>query len=199
MAIGDIYQLNVIATLQGQTVENVLHYQVTADADASALANGLHSFAADPFALAAAAFQSQDLVYALSRVQKIFPIPAFIATEQAMFQSGLITTQALPSEVAGVITKQSFLAGRAFRGRIYMAGIPSAAVLIANGRFDATTVTAMNTLGTNLTTNVLSTPSGGIMKPVIYHRLIHTTTDITTALARDIPRMQRRRQIGRGI
>lgn len=199
MAIGDIFQLTIIQRLQTQTIENVLHYAVTVDGDRANLTTALHTWASTSFAALAGAAQSTDLTYQISRVQKIWPLPVIVANEQVMVDSGTAMNQALPAEVAAVVTKQSFLAGRANRGRVYIAGIPGPSVLVVNGLFDDPTMILLNTLGTALTAVVNAAPGPGTLQPVIYHRLTHTTTDIVTALARNTPRVQRRRQIGRGI
>lgn len=198
MAIGDIYQLNIIQRLQTQTIENVLHYEVTADADRSVLEAALHLFASSNFADIAKLVQSSDLTYQLSRAQKIWPLPAAIASEVIMTQNGDIGDQALPAEVAAVITKQSFLAGRKYRGRLYFAGLMVANVVQITGLFTDPTIASLNTLGLAMSAPIYGTPSGSLV-PIIYHRGDHTATLITTCVGRPTPRVQRRRQIGRGI
>lgn len=199
MAIDNIYQLTIIQRLQTQVVENVLHYKVTVDADGDTLEGALHAYAATYFMPLAGASQSSDLTYQKSRAQKIWPLPARVASEEVMYGNGLIELQSLPAEVAAVVTKQSILAGRRYRGRIYIAGIPSTLVLQVSGLWNDSLVATLQTLGVSLARDVTAVGVPGTLRPIIYHRADHTNTEIANCLARDVPRVQRRRQIGRGI
>lgn len=199
MAVDNIYQLTIFGTLQGQNVENVLHYKVVADADDNAFCTGLFNFAEAGIMGAAVALQSIDFVWQGSRAQKIWPLPAFMPQERLLAQAGSLAGHSLPAEVALVITKQSILAGRAYRGRLYLTGLERDSVTVATGLYDAGTIVDANVFGATLRQSVTSDPVGGTLFPVIYHRADHTTTDITNCVARNVPRMQRRRQIGRGV
>jgi len=199
MALGDIYQVTMIGTLQGMTIENVLHYRVRADADASAFATGIEIFANTTFMPAMATVQSSNFNWSAVRVQRIWPIPVLMAVEYPEGIAGALSGTALPAEVALVITKQSILGGRANRGRLYLAGVPGDNVDVTSGRFSSGVVIDAQTAAATLYQTINSSPSGGVLEPVIYHRVTHTATDLVNAVARDVPRAQRRRQVGRGI
>jgi len=199
MPIGDIYQMTLVGQLQGQTIENVLHYRVRSDADSTAFANGFESFANGILMPAAAECQSLNFKWTQVRVQRIWPLPALIAQEYSEGIFGNDPANSLPAEVALVVTKQSFLAGRANRGRFYLAGLPVNSVEVVSGRYTDDLMLLAQNFAATLYQLVPSLPVGGTLEPVIYHRTTHTATDVATCVARNIPRAQRRRQVGRGI
>lgn len=199
MAIGDIWQLTLVGRIQGQVCENVFHYRVTADADDPALFQGLFNFGSDQLCTLAAGFQADTFVWTSIRGQKIWPLPVRVAHDGIINIPGTNTEVALPSEVAFVITKTSFLAGRANRGRNYWTGITASSVDQVTGLFSNLFILAAAPLEEAVHLSVNSVPAGGILEPVIYHRNSHTATTIIAARSRETPRAQRRRQVGRGI
>lgn len=197
--IGDIYQVTTIGTLQQQTIENVFHYRVRADADSTALVAGLLQFFETNFLAAAPAIQSVNFKWTMIRIQKIWPLPARLAQEFPEAQLGALAGQSLPAEVAMVLTKQTILAGRANRGRTYIAGMPATTVDAVTGRFGADIILDAADLAGQLTQVVPSLPGAGTLEPVIYHRASHGATVIESVIPRNVPRAQRRRQVGKGI
>lgn len=197
--IDDIYQITITATLQGQTCQNVLHYQVTADADYVAFAAGVIDWFNTAMEPAMAAVMTSDVQFTNLRMQKILPIPAFVAVDTPLVTSGVLSGSTMPSEVALVVTKTTILAGRRYRGRLYLYGQLTSAMNAVTGLFDAATVANAQIVGNILSVNIQSIPVGGTLKPIILHRVGATTTTITGGTARNTPRCQRRRQPGRGI
>lgn len=197
--IGDIYTLTLKGTVQGQRCENVLHYEVTADADYSQLAGGLNNYAAAIILPAIANIQTSEFLWDEVTAQKIWPLPAFFPITFATGIPGDVPPPTMPAEVAFVVSKQTILAGRKYRGRLYVAGIGALAMSASTGKWDTTTMGAASSIGATLLANVPSTGGIGSLRPVIYHRVTNTTTVLAAILPRDVPRAQRRRQIGRGI
>lgn len=199
MAIGDIYQATIKAQLQGQACENVFHYRVTADADGSALEQGLFNHMRDTIIGTVKAGTSSGCVWNEIRVQKIWPLPARVPLIGAISIAGEVVAAAMPAEVAFVVSTSSFFAGRAYRGRKYYAGLPFSYFDPSTGLWNSAAQIAWAPVESAMIINALSSPPSGIMEPIIYHRLTHTATLITKAVQKNIPRVQRRRQIGRGI
>lgn len=196
--LDDIYQVTISGLLQGQTCQNVLHYQVTADADYVSFGAGVLDWWNNKLAAHLILNISSDFSWTNLRIQKLWPLPAFFPIDIPVLQQGMSENTSMPSEVALVITKQTILAGAKYRGRVYLAGIPFNEMTPTTGLWKATTISALQLATEDLAANIPSIPSGGTLKPVIYHRSTHSTTAINSAVARNVPRAQRRRQIGRG-
>lgn len=197
--IDDIYQVTLVSSLQGQVIENVLHYRLNADADQPAVVDGIQTYFNSTICPAFATFLSSNFRFDSIRIQKIWPLPARIAVEVPLGIQGNVSTVALPAEVALVITKQTFLAGRANRGRMYLAGMPNDSYVNTTGKFTDGVMIDVQSAALTLLQIIPTLPSGGSVTPVLYHRLGHTWIDLTAMQSRNIPRCQRRRQIGRGI
>lgn len=199
MAVSDIYQVTTTGVLQGQTCENVHHYQVTADADSAALATALFNRWFNTLLPALATFQSANWRWSEIKVQKIWPLPAFFPQVGSVSINGTEDGPAMPSEVAVVFKKTAFLAGSRYRGRMYIAGIPYEAMVTATGLWSLAYQGFFSTFELAYGVNVVTAPAGGVLSPVIYHRADHTATAVAGCRSTNVPRAQRRRQIGRGI
>lgn len=199
MAVGDIYQLTISGTLQGQRIMNVSHYSVDVDALPSALSQGMFNWAAGTLIPAIVQVQSNNFHWDQVFTQKIWPVPVFIPVGGTVNILGANVEDSLPAEVAATITRRSVLAGPRYRGRIYVAGIALSMLDQTTGLFNAAFTAGAAATEAALHASIPSSPVGGSLGPVLYHRADHTTTVITSALSRATPRSQRRRQVGRGI
>ena len=197
--LDDIYTLTLKGRLQGQTVENVLWYVVTADSDYTSLCLALYTKAVNELLPGITVFQSIDFEWTSVVAQKVWPIPAFFPNEVGVSQFGSFAVNAMPSEVALCMTKRTILAGPKYRGRIYIAGLPQTAMDHVTGLWDSTTTISADSVGVLMCQNVNTVVPGGVLVPIIWHRALHTYTALNNCKARNVPRSQRRRQIGRGI
>jgi hypothetical protein len=104
-------------------------------------------------------------------VQKINPLPRVLA-EMSIANAGIGTAAAgqTPTQVAALVKLATARAGKAFRGRLYMPFLPSAAIL-ANGNLDPVFTVAL-ALSMSLLIIPQSIVVGGAttnITPVIFH------------------------------
>src|SRR4051812_17584928 len=105
MAVGDIYLQTLSGMGQGQVIQNTFHWLVDIDGAPSALAAALHTWATGTFMPAAQAVQGDAFEWQKSSVQKIWPLPVFVADDDAVSMAGHVATPLLPVEVAAVLKR----------------------------------------------------------------------------------------------
>lgn len=197
LAIGDIGQATIKQRLHGQTILNVLHYRISEFAPGS-FGHTIQSLAAGvatKFVPAMKAVQSQELTHEGVIAQKIRPLPPELAVVNTAFNgTGSVGVGSLPSSMSLVITKRTRFAGRKYRGRVFVAGLPTtseddsklAAAVLANWE-------AVAVLFNDFVIN------GDVTwEPILWHRSSNTYDAIETAEVRTVLRNQRRRQVGVG-
>jgi len=196
MAVGDMYRVVINQTLHGQVINNVLHYRKTEegfiDGGALALAQRVDAV----IVVAMKVQQSSELAHVNVLAQRIRPtpplVPVLVNTNNG---AGSVAGGSLPAADTVVITKRTPYAGRKFRGRVYVAGVPVTHEdnsTIAVAQLNNWQVLA-NTFAVNLTLD------DDTWTPVVYHRSNFTHDVIVAAQVRNILRSQRRRQIGKGV
>jgi len=129
-----------------------------------------------------------------AQAQKVFPLPkgaTFNASDPA---AGTRSTEPLPPQTCGVISLKTALAGRHFRGRIYLP-FPAENDNGVTHIPSATYITNASTLMTGIfvTTGVVGATGTTNMKPVIFNRLTGGTTDVVSGRVREGWGTQRRR------
>jgi len=194
MAVNDVYSVVLRQRMHGQTILNVLHYREVVTGTGPAGLNLAQDIATVIIPLMKP-LQSSDLVHESVVVQKIYPLPpSNPITNVTAAGPGTDIGNALPTSVALVITKRTNFAGRKYRGRVFVCGIPEDTEVqsaIAPGK-----VAAFQALADSLALN--KGTSGWTYSPVIWHRSTKTNDDVTSCLIRPNIRNQRRRQVGRG-
>ena len=135
MAAGDILSLTLFSTLDGQTLNNVLHF---IDSGGAGDVNNLMSEANTWLASTAVrGMFSASLTFQKWRAQVLYPNlldPVEVATTQP---AGTAGAACLPGTVAVVCSMRTGFASRSTRGRIYFPGVPE----------EYTTVGKLNTSG----------------------------------------------------
>lgn len=195
MAVNDIYQLTIVQSLHGQKILNVLHYKAT-----QAPSSGTYEAALiQAFGVIAIpslkAFQSEELNHEALAVQKIWPLPPTHATLDTTYSGpGLIPGDSLPTSVTSVITKVTAFAGRKYRGRVYVAGVPVTSE--NDSQLQVGDLAVLGAFAENLDNGIGAV--GASFQPVLWHRSSNTSDNLIDAVARPILRNQRRRQVGRG-
>ena len=130
-------------------------------------------------------------------VQRIYPVRyAKVTADVAVF--GIGTTEPLPPQVQGAITKRGEIATRYAVGGIRVPGIASEWEV--NGRLTVGGLEKLQDLAETLKPNV--TPAGGIgtWEPIILRRLnMGSSVRVTEAIAHEVTRTQRTRVPGKGI
>lgn len=195
MAISDIYQLTIVGQLHGQTILNVLHYQQSGGSalnTSQELVTEWRAFC-EAHWLACCSNEYKIVGYICQRIR---PLPVMAAYESgALNLSGTVAQNSLPTSMAAVLTKRTDIAGRSYRGRIYMAGVP------ATYEDDSEiTGAASNVYGAVATDLVgpMTDPANNTWAHVLWRRKVGQSQPITSVVVRATLRNQRRRQVGRG-
>jgi len=197
MPVGDIFRVSIMQRLHGQRLINTLHYRLKVDDPAGfgplggVLADRIRSQILPEMK----ACQSAELTHEGIIVQKIWPLPPQVPKLNTVDNGpGTPVSSSLPTSVAVVITKMTDFAGRKYRGRIYVGGVP---VSHENDSvLDAAVLPTWGALATKLFANM--TTGLYVFEPVLWHKESHTFDVVSFASARAVLRNQRRRQVGKG-
>lgn len=197
MATGDVVQARIIGTLHTQTVLNQFYY--TAQSGPGNVVPFLDRFRV---ACANPLLPLVSSEYNMTRIegQRVSPRPLTFLASVAVAQPGTVAGVSVPSSVALTISKHTQFAGRKYRGRWYIPGLPA-----ADQSFSTVLTAKMTQWQTyaNLLDDLLTDADGTVWAPVLSHGYIPNTevlgfTVITSCIANQILRNQRRRQVGRG-
>lgn len=196
MAVNDIYQVNMVGRLHGQQTINVFHYIETttpAGSAEAALAQGFGAGVASEVKNAASVEWELEKI----SVQQIRPLPPLLPVEDASAAGpGAVAGESLPTSVAAVVTKRTGLAGRAYRGRSYFAGVPQSQEV--DSQLSSAALLLWQDVADQMAQPISVAPSGAF-DPIVYHRALGTGNVIVSGLARPVLRNQRRRQVGKGV
>lgn len=195
MAVNDIFQINMIGQLHGQATVNTFHYRVSVQGTGDAepvLLPAFHTAVGAKVKIAC----SNEWSLVRTTVQKIRPLPPRLALETvAGAGPGALFQESMPTSIAVVVSKRTILAGRAYRGRCYFAGISAAHEI--DSQLTTAGALVWDDVATGMETSLIA--SGYTFVPVVFHRGDGTSTDIISSLVRLPFRNQRRRQVGKGI
>lgn len=194
---------------------NLLHYQLVAQQSEQVAYTGWHyriSLVNPPnptlgeivaaldqvFAPLYIALLSSEAIYRGSMIRKVFPLaPSAPAADNTRTAPGGVVGTLLPRQTSGVISKQTLVAGAAFRGRCYTAfGAQTSSQ--SNGIPTAAYVTSLTALANAIagTRHVISLGTCDLV-PCLMHRpprhVLGDTTDISRCLAKALWGTQRRR------
>jgi len=142
MASGDIYQMTIISTLLGQTVNNVFHFEEQAAGEDPV--DELKEEWDPGIIQAMCSLMSDQFDSTGWRIQKLFP-EAGDSVEGGWSGSsqGAVSGDALPSFNAALINWRTGFASRRKRGRTFLAGLPEGN--IAGNGYSTTFVTQVET------------------------------------------------------
>lgn len=195
MAVNEIFQVALEGRFHGQTIINTFHYKHDTDGggNAQALLGGAFELNVIP-----AIKGVVSSAYSVTRLitQKIYPSPPTVPTiGTGAAGAGSVAGVAHASSVAVTVTKRTAFAGRKYRGRVYLVGVPEASTLsseLTNAAFIAWTAVAaaMESAIVN---------GGNSWKPVLWHRASKTNDEITRCDVQLVLRNQRRRQSRKGV
>jgi len=202
----DVAEIIFWQDYQGQTILTVLHYKLVATttfpdgiAELTALRDHLTT-PADPNQILDSLMDCQvaDLSHVYQTVQLVYPLRRPVLSGGTT-GPGNQANPGMPSNVAGVVIKQSSVAGRGRAGSLHVGGIARAD--ISGGMVSAGLGTRLETLAGRLTLDVPTT--GGVAEvwePVIWNaRTPSSTASIAGAYAQDTARVMRRRTLRVGI
>jgi hypothetical protein len=183
LAAGDIVLAQFVSVAGPQVALTGFHYRVDSTTGASVT---------DQFAAAAfdtnfnvnwKAILSNDVTYQGITFQKIWPLPVYrrrISYANTGVGTGGVGT--LPTQTSGLVKLQTDFSGRAMRGRIFLP-FPSKAVSSTGPNPTPLAISyilpAQTIIGSLIATQVLGiAPDTATLKPIIWHRALHTGTDL---------------------
>lgn len=197
MVEGDIWLATIRQQLHGQLILNTFHYRVSATPvpgvgqDAASVALVIGNKLVPAMKLA----QSQELTHESVTAQKVFPKPVELAgVSTGNAGPGSIAGDSLPTSMSCVITKITRFAGRKYRGRAFLAGIP--VTHESNSSLDPADKPLWDAIADAFNDQV--TTGGATLQPCLFHRAAQSYTLLETAQVRSVLRNQRRRQVGVG-
>lgn len=195
MAVGDIYQVTLEGKLHGQTILNVFHYKLVDEAAGDPSENCALAFDDGPATAIKSALSEE---YAIVRVvaQKIFPLPPLVPyVSTAKAGNGAIAGNSLPTSVTVNVSKRTAYAGRKYRGRTFLAGVPAG--FETDSELNAIGIAGFATTKNAIAATIIQ--GAWSWKPVLLHRSTNTTDDILKTDLQIPLRNQRRRQVGKGV
>jgi hypothetical protein len=197
IAVGDTLEIKVGTYCAGQAGINVLHYDVES---VGAVPRQLHEVALDFDTLAAPLYKAligNNASYYGVQVKRVRPGAETAAYVSAAFvgSGDVANLQALPTQVSGIITKQTALAGRSNRGRVF---VPFPGYLFHDGINERPTAAYLVPLAALKTFLVASFTSGlgvdtATLDPVIYNQLTGARVEVINGRANQKWATQRRR------
>lgn len=195
MDVNDIIQVTAYCSSGNQLSMNVLHYVTETKVGTGATHLEVSARFDTLWNAAYIALLSSNARYRGIGTKKIVPFPATVEVFSGInADDGGVASDILPRQVCGVITKKTGLAGRAFRGRVY---IPFAAEddNQVSGIPEVPYTARLATLANLFEDTVVAGVGGNTnsFAPVLFHRDGATYTPITECVARSIWGTQRRR------
>jgi len=195
---GEVAEIRLNATLFGQTIINTFHYRIGSGVPGSGDWDSLlGAFDVQMWSDALSSVLSEDFESVFLAGQTVYPVRK-VATEVALTPSaGEVVAPACPPTTAVVIKKLTVLAGSANRGRVFIAGIPYQN--IAGGSIAAGSYGAWQTISAGIA-EPLTFGASRFAVPVVYSTASGVIRgDVTDFGVDQILRVQRRREVGRGI
>jgi len=198
LAVGDVVEGKIYCAAPGDIGINVRHYKVT-NVTGVVRPQDIVDLYFGYFDTAYANVMPTNCEVNSASLQKIFPLPKEDAAASTVAATpGTIADDLLPRQTCGIITLRTGLAGRKFRGRVYIpfppenandgAGQPTPAYL--------TLLDAIATLHDDIITFAVGLTTISLV-PVVFHRLTGTYDQIFTAVTRPRWATQRRRNNNR--
>lgn len=200
MNVNDIIELTLVQLLQGSRIINTFHYEIIQVAPSGDDEDSLVSQFIGQVLTPLRAAQSSDVTHLQIETRRISPAPPTMPRVWATGGTGTGTGNSGPSEIAAVVQRKAVFAGRVNRGRIYVAGIPEASIVIASGAWNAATIALLIPIGQAIVLTLDGTmpPGGGVYIPGLWNRPSSLFTGTINWGVNTIPRGQRRRQPGVG-
>lgn len=194
-ALNDIIRIRIATYTPSQAAINTMHYKVIAVAgtssDTATAATTFDTALSTPYKN----IMSDNARYRGLSVQRIFPgivtVPDIVVASDG---PGVVASDLLPGQVSGIGSWRTDLAGRKYRGRVYIP-FPAESHNDVTGIPTAAYVTLLDTLLTAL--SVTRTVGGGgntaDLRCVLFHRSTNTSDQIVAQVARPRWATQKRR------
>lgn len=195
MAVNDVWQVSFVCGTPTQLSFNVRHYRTSFQVGGPVGTLAVATRFATLFNAAYKALLSSSANFLGVVAQKIRPLPMTVALSNNTGAGvGEATGDLLPKQVAGIITIKTALAGRRFRGRLYVpfpAEVDSTVAAAPTGSY----ITRLGTLAFALLANVVVTDMtfSETMNPIVFSRKFELFTPVVDFVAKGVWATQRRR------
>lgn len=178
---GDILRARFFVRKGRQLATPGIHYRVSAQVGAGNSLNDIATTLMNLFPAAAAGLLPPQATIERCEVRDITAHPVAPGSSTAMAGPGSEGQYPLPTQVSGIVTFQTAMAGRAYRGRFYMPFPPNTASdSISLGEPSAAYLTdlsaLMDAIAVPLTSGTL--PDQASLVPIVYHTSLNTFDDI---------------------
>lgn len=201
--VASFVRVTVVSQLQGQQLENTFTYKSETPcsiADVVPIASAMYDYWHDTVLTGWSAVLADRIHFTELWTQLFTPTQAYVKQVATFDIQGASGDLCLPAEVSLVLTKLSDYAGKKNRGRIYLPGVTNAMMNATSGLWDPTAIATLRTVWIAACTHAVVTT--GVIKtydPCVTPANMGNFTLLTGGGYNTAPRVQRRRQIGRGI
>jgi len=193
LAVGDVLQLTLKGRLFGQRTNNTFFYNVASTDGSQTFTDIFQQWAVDYETLWSDCV-SEDWTGDTVTVRRLTPT-ATRGVDYAISWTGNVVSPSLPPSTAAVISRWNYGSGPSNRGRIFIAGVPTASHL--SGELTAPALADFVLLAAQMDDPCEDVPDFSVV-PGLFHRFTNTWEAIDGTTARQILRQQRRREIGVG-
>lgn len=169
-------ELDIIASLDGQPIENTFHYRLPAPATAAQLVIGINALFARYAAAAGLLSDHYQLIKGYGRALDTANSPSTEVNPAAAI-AGTDGSGPLPNNVSFALTRRTGLAGRKMRGRLYWPGLTQGMKGGDNVVTNAWAQLAVNWANTTITTMAALAPS---FVEIILHKADGTHNDVVS-------------------
>lgn len=195
LTAGDILRTRIVCMQGDQLGEVVLHYRVASVGSPAARDDDFRDVLDAAAAPLWKGFLSSRAEYIGVGVQHIWPLPLIVESNtRANAGAGTGGSYANPTQTCGLIHWRTVKAGRAYRGRSYLA-FPSQSLNDDDGQPNSGAITAMGTMLGAIGGPFVITTGGRLATVVLtlWHRALHTYDDVLSGAASGSWATQRRR------
>lgn len=196
---GAAVQFIVSYSVDGQTNMNVFHYNTMGPimdwfANAPSIAGEFETVVVNKMT----ANMSSNAAQFQITVQVVNPIRTRPVVIQAVPDQGQVSGDCLPAYCAVVLARTAELAGRRYQGRVFIGGIPSSYETAS--RLNLVGRAAMDLIVETMTESIIPASPDVELKPIIWSaNYAAERTFVADARTTTVMRVQRRREVGRGI
>lgn len=195
MAVGDLFEVKVYCRLTEQLGLNVSHWRITSISGSTPTDNVIADAISTALGPTLRGCLSSQAAYAGLTLQYLAPgAPRPEITSISEAGAGTVTGDALPRQVAGLLTLRTALTGRANRGRKYIP-FPAEEDNNSDARPTATYLVQLAAHGAVYAADVLAgtPPVSAILHCHVYQKALGIAQAVTTVVTRTDWATQRRR------
>lgn len=184
--INDIYEARIICTQANQISINVRHYRVSSKAGTGATDGQIANIVSLSFHQVYKDVMASSASFRGVGVKRIRPLPASGETTTILdLGPGSQAGDPLPLQTSGMITLKTGLAGRSFRGRVYVP-FPAEVDNGATGVPTAGYLTRLDTLAARFLLTLTAGSAGNTndLAPVVFSRKLNDVVVLTQTIGR---------------